>query len=182
MVLTGTEDKEELDLHFRIHNKNFSYLPMATVKELIKPLKFQSIKEYQDYVKENNLKEQGWPILPYYAYKREYKGMEDFLSLPPGTLDAVRIQNAWLGSQKASLLRAEKRKSIEVQIPKSIKKDELILSHSMNLKNICFYLIENDMISVVEQIINQKKMSMIEAVEVSRALLEYYDKKIKAVK
>lgn len=158
---------DELALHYKLHNRNFKYLPFVTLKALLKPLNFPSLKAYQEYIIENNLKESGWPIQPANTYKREYRGAEDFLSLPPGSINLARNLN------RKKAIAASKGKPR----PNRTKRNVLEEIHiEMNLTNICQFLIEQGMISTVQHILNENTLTLSQSKQISKCLIDHYDK------
>jgi hypothetical protein len=65
-----------------------------SVHEVMSHIKgmFKNIKDYQNYVKSNNLDKSGFPVNPY-IYGSKYPGVDAFLGNPEGTYNAIRIQS-----------------------------------------------------------------------------------------
>ena len=167
MNYDSLNENEQLALHYKLHNRNFKHIPFVTLKALVKPLKFPSIKAYQEYVTANNLRESGWAIQPSTTYKREYMGAEDFLSLPPGSIDATRNLN------RIKAISASKGKPRPGRTKRDIVEE---IRSDMNLTNVCKFLLEQGMISTVQHILDENTLTLSQSKQISKFLIDHYDK------
>lgn len=60
------------------------YLDIAVVQQGIAG-KFQTLRQYEQFVIENNLKAKGFPTNPISSYGKKYPGVDAFLGNPEGT-------------------------------------------------------------------------------------------------
>ena len=65
------------------------YKPLEIVQSKIKG-RFQTLKEYKQFVIDNNLTEKGYPVFPHQTYS-EYPGVDAFLGNPEGTAHKLRV-------------------------------------------------------------------------------------------
>lgn len=156
-----------------VGSKYFSY---EKLKAIIKPYHFQTVKAYTQYVETNDMQKRGWPRFPGPHYREKFKGAEDFLSLPPGTVHAMRIENL----KKATVASLS---SPNTGRPKKVVSKPIIETNSnITMKDICQYLVEREMVSTVQNILEENKLTLQDSIEITKGLIEYYDNKIKAVK
>lgn len=171
----------------RRYIKGNKYLTYDELKQVVKPFHFQSLMEYKDYVKTNNMVYRGWPQHPNLYYAEKYNGVEDLLSLPPGTVQANRLialkkaHEACKGKPRMTRRRVQalKEQTLAQQLDSPIVQQ---IESTLNMKNVCQFLIEKEMTSTVEHILGENKLTLLDSIEITRGLIEYYNKKISAVK
>lgn len=156
-----------------VGSKYFSY---EKLKAIIKPYHFQTVKAYTQYVETNGMQKRGWPRFPGPHYRENFKGAEDFLSLPPGSIRAMRRENL----KKATLASLS---SPNTGRPKKVVPKPIIETNkSISMKDVCQYLVGREMVSTVQNILEENKLTLQDSIEITRGLIDYYDNKIKAVK
>lgn len=153
-------------------SKWFSY---DQLKKIIKPYHFQTLKQYEEYVKGNNMRSNGWPLHVSSTYGTEYKGVEDFLSLPPGTLRQYRMNNvrrAWEAKRNRPKGLPYKKRSEVVVTSKTP-----ISNNSLTMQEVCSFLVNKGMVNTVEHILKENKLTLKDSIEINKSLLSYYKEK-----
>lgn len=160
------------------------YIPEDVLSMIIKG-KFTNLQDYKKWVIENNLVERGYPLDPRKTYRSKMP-IDVFLGNPIGTHAIYKINRAkelkfWLKSPTHIMHNASNIETPTSPNPKKAVVRAKTISNE-DLENTCKFLIDHGMTSTVKNMLSEPKITLKEALIISKIIIEKYEQNISSEK